>query len=88
MFGLLIGSQSFPFGWEDDDDGFRGQVFLSRDNSTIVLSIKGTTISGPTSKKDRFNDNLSVHLRPCRSDLLTQLLGYSHAAAVMSALPG
>ncbi|KXN91509.1 Putative lipase ATG15 [Leucoagaricus sp. SymC.cos] len=49
---------SFPFGWEDIDDGFRGHVFLSGDNSTIVLSIKGTTLNGPTSRKDRFNDNL------------------------------
>ncbi|EKM82470.1 hypothetical protein AGABI1DRAFT_34300 [Agaricus bisporus var. burnettii JB137-S8] len=51
-------NQSFPFGWEDEDDGFRGHVFRSEDNSTVVLSIKGTTLNGPTSKKDRFNDNL------------------------------
>ncbi|KAF9246459.1 alpha beta-hydrolase [Melanogaster broomeanus] len=49
---------SFPFGWENDEDGFRGFVFRSRDNSTIVLSIKGTTLQGPTSKKDKINDNL------------------------------
>ncbi|KAI0333517.1 alpha/beta-hydrolase [Cubamyces sp. BRFM 1775] len=49
---------SFPFGWEDTADGFRGHVFLSADNSTAVLSIKGTTLQGPTSKKDKFNDNL------------------------------
>ncbi|ESK89864.1 lipase [Moniliophthora roreri MCA 2997] len=49
---------SFPFGWEDDEDGFRGHVFLSSDNSTVVLSIKGTTLQGPTSRKDKFNDNL------------------------------
>ncbi|TFK42284.1 alpha/beta-hydrolase [Crucibulum laeve] len=48
---------SFPFGWEESD-GFRGHVFLSSDNSTVVLSIKGTTLNGPTSKKDKFNDNL------------------------------
>ncbi|KAG6910289.1 hypothetical protein DXG01_011686 [Tephrocybe rancida] len=51
-------NSSFPFGWENTDDGFRGHVFLSSDNSTIVLSIKGTTLNGPTSKKDKFNDNL------------------------------
>src|ERR1700721_2006516 len=51
-------SQSFPFGWEDPADGFRGRVFLSPDNSTVILSIKGTTLQGPTSKKDKFNDNL------------------------------
>ncbi|KAF5387003.1 hypothetical protein D9615_001572 [Tricholomella constricta] len=50
-------NSSFPFGWEDSD-GFRGHVFLSSDNSTVVLSIKGTTLNGPTSKKDKFNDNL------------------------------
>ena len=50
--------QSFPFGWEDSADGFRGHVFASSDNSTIILSIKGTTLQGPTSKKDKFNDNL------------------------------
>ncbi|KAJ3735403.1 alpha/beta-hydrolase [Lentinula guzmanii] len=49
---------SFPFGYEDAEDGFRGHVFLSSDNSTIVLAIKGTTLQGPTSKKDKFNDNL------------------------------
>ncbi|KAG6820848.1 hypothetical protein H0H93_010675 [Arthromyces matolae] len=51
-------NMSFPFGWEDKADGFRGHVFLSSDNSTIVLAIKGTTLNGPTSKKDKFNDNL------------------------------
>jgi hypothetical protein len=50
--------KSFPFGWEDRTIGFRGHVFLSSDNNTVVLSIKGTTLQGPTSKKDKFNDNL------------------------------
>ncbi|KAI0054021.1 alpha/beta-hydrolase [Auriscalpium vulgare] len=49
---------SFPFGWEDASEGFRGHVFLSADNSTVILSIKGTTLQGPTSKKDKYNDNL------------------------------
>jgi len=49
---------SFPFGWEDSANGFRGHVFVSSDNSTVILSIKGTTLQGPTSKKDKFNDNL------------------------------
>ena len=53
----MLSAQSFPFGWEESD-GFRGHVFLSSDNSTIVLSIKGTTLQGPTSKLDKFNDNL------------------------------
>ena len=52
--------QNFPFGWNGRhaSDGFRGHVFLSTDNSTIVLAIKGTTLQGPTSKLDKFNDNL------------------------------
>ncbi|KAG8890001.1 putative lipase atg15 [Tulasnella sp. 332] len=53
-----------PFGWEPDTDGFRGHVFVSKDNSTVVLSIKGTDAGylagggGPTVKKDQLNDNL------------------------------
>ncbi|KAF8912078.1 Alpha/Beta hydrolase protein [Gymnopilus junonius] len=50
-------NMSFPFGWEEGE-GFRGHVFQSLDNSTIILSIKGTTLQGPTSKLDKFNDNL------------------------------
>ncbi|KAH6894981.1 lipase [Coprinopsis sp. MPI-PUGE-AT-0042] len=49
---------SFPFGWDNPEDGFRGQVFMAADNSTVVLSIKGTTINGPTTRLDKFNDNL------------------------------
>lgn len=50
-------------GWEPDADGFRGHVFATPDNSTVVLAIKGTSAGfvgggGPTSKKDKFNDNL------------------------------
>ena len=55
---LLSDSQSFPFGWENDEPGFRGFVFRAQDDSTVVLSIKGTTLQGPTSKKDKLNDNL------------------------------
>ena len=52
--------QNIPFGWHGKhaEDGFRGHAFLSADNSTIVLAIKGTTLQGPTSKLDKFNDNL------------------------------
>ena len=49
-------TQSFPFGWEDAADGFRGHVFLSPGNSTVILAIKGTTLQGPTSKKDKFKE--------------------------------
>ncbi|PAV16217.1 alpha beta-hydrolase [Pyrrhoderma noxium] len=52
-----------PIGWEPDADGFRGYVFSTDDNSTVVLSIKGTSAGlfgggGPTVKKDKLNDNL------------------------------
>jgi len=54
---------SYPFGWEPDSDGFRGHVFATSDNSTVFVSIKGTSAGvfgggGPTAKKDKFNDNL------------------------------
>ncbi|KAJ7063428.1 Alpha/Beta hydrolase protein [Mycena amicta] len=48
---------SFPVGWEEGE-GFRGRAFMSSDNNTVVLAIKGTTVQGPTSKQDKFNDNL------------------------------
>ncbi|KAF9243379.1 alpha/beta-hydrolase [Melanogaster broomeanus] len=56
-------SHNYPFGWEPDADGFRGYVFATADNSTIILSIKGTSAAiftggGPTTKKDKLNDNL------------------------------
>lgn len=55
--------QDYPFGWEPDADGFRGHVFATPDNKTVVLSIKGTSAGvfgggGPTVKKDKINDNL------------------------------
>ncbi|EJD05870.1 alpha/beta-hydrolase [Fomitiporia mediterranea MF3/22] len=62
-------NESFPFGWEDTADGFRGHIFASSDNSTIILSIKGTTIQGPTSKKDKFNDNLLFSCCCARVDI-------------------
>lgn len=63
MYADIVCMQSYPFGWEPDQDGFRGHVFATPDNSTVVLSIKGTSAGfvgggGPTSKKDKFNDNL------------------------------
>lgn len=51
-----------PVGWEPDDDGFRGYVFATEDNSTVALTIKGTSVpiigGGPTIEKDKLNDNL------------------------------
>ncbi|KAJ3569308.1 hypothetical protein NP233_g5149 [Leucocoprinus birnbaumii] len=53
----------YPFGWDPPhDDGFRGHVFATADNSTVVVSIKGTSVGlmwgGGTVKKDKKNDNL------------------------------
>jgi len=58
-----VWNNSYPFGWEPDADGFRGHVFATPDNKTVVLSIKGTSAAvfgggGPTGKKDKVNDNL------------------------------
>jgi putative lipase involved disintegration of autophagic bodies len=56
--------QSSPFGWTPIDDGLRGHVFVSEDNSTVIISVKGTSApwiaggTGPTIKKDKLNDNL------------------------------
>lgn len=42
----------------------RGHVFVSTDNSTVVISIKGTSAGwlvgggGPSTGKDKLNDNL------------------------------
>lgn len=55
-------NSTFSYGWEPDSDGFRGHVFVSTDESTVVVSIKGTSVpilgGGPTMKKDKLNDNL------------------------------
>ncbi|KAK7442262.1 putative lipase atg15 [Stygiomarasmius scandens] len=63
----------FPFGWEPDADGFRGHVFATPDNSTAVLSIKGTSAGlfgggGPMAKKDKLNDNLLYSCYRARVD--------------------
>ncbi|KAH9483465.1 Putative lipase ATG15 [Psilocybe cubensis] len=55
---------STPYGWEPQADGMRGHVFVSTDNSTVVIAIKGTSAGwmvgggGPTVGKDKKNDNL------------------------------
>ncbi|CAO3687222.1 unnamed protein product [Rhizopus stolonifer] len=47
------------FGWASD--GIRGHIFSNRDDSLIVVSIKGTSAGlwtgGPTGEKDKLNDN-------------------------------
>jgi len=50
-----------PVGWDPDNaEGFRGHVFASSDNSTVVIAIKGTSVGlhVPTGHEDRRNDNL------------------------------
>jgi putative lipase involved disintegration of autophagic bodies len=53
-----------PVGWEPADDGIRGRVFVSEDNSTVILALKGTSAGwitgggGPTGRKDKLNDNM------------------------------
>lgn len=53
-------NDSLPFGWEDS--GIRGQVFSDETNSTVILSVKGTTVAmfegNGTSGHDKDNDNL------------------------------
>ncbi|KAK4686066.1 lipase ATG15, partial [Tremellales sp. Uapishka_1] len=56
---------TMPFGWEDSADGLRGHVFADPTNSTVIISIKGTSAGvlgsgGPTAKNDKFNLGGSV----------------------------
>lgn len=57
-------NNSVPVGWEPAADGLRGHIFVSEDNSTVILSIKGTSAGwitgggGPTVRKDKLNDNI------------------------------
>ena len=46
------------FGW--DEDGLRGHIFTTQDNSTVIVAFKGTTIDprDKTPSKDRYNDIL------------------------------
>ena len=55
--------EDINFGW--DDIGVRGHVFVSEDNSTVVIGIKGTSGAGlpgggsdETGGNDKTNDNL------------------------------
>ncbi|KAM5536404.1 hypothetical protein V8D89_009943 [Ganoderma adspersum] len=57
-------TSSYPSGWEPDADGFRGHIFATPDNSTVIISFRGTSIlwpisgSRPTQSKNKLNDNL------------------------------
>lgn len=56
--------RSDPHGWGPEDDALRGHIFVSSDNTTVIISIKGTSAGwlvgggGPTVAKDKRNDNL------------------------------
>ena len=63
-YDISDGWNSDPFGWQPEEDGMRGHIFVSTDNSTVVIAIKGTSApwivggGGPTVIKDKKNDNL------------------------------
>jgi lipase ATG15 len=56
----VLSRKTLPFGWGEEEDGLRGNVFATQDNSTVILSIKGTSLwgSGNTARRDKLNDNL------------------------------
>ena len=51
---------SQSFGWESD--GLRGHIFADKDNSTIIISLKGTSMAvfdgAETTTNDKENDNI------------------------------
>ena len=53
-------NESQAFGWEGD--GLRGHIFADKDNSTIVIALKGTSPAvfdgAETTSNDKENDNL------------------------------
>lgn len=56
-------NNNIEFGWADD--GLRGHIFVSDDNKTVVIGVKGTSGAGlpgsgseETQAKDKTNDNL------------------------------
>jgi lipase ATG15 len=63
-YDIADGWNSIPHGWSPTDDGLRGHIFVSDDNSTVIISMKGTSPGrligggGPTVRKDKINDNL------------------------------
>lgn len=63
-YEVADGWDSIPHGWSPEDDGLRGHIFVSDDNSTVIISIKGSSPGwivgggGPTVRKDKINDNL------------------------------
>ncbi|KAF8761867.1 Lipase (class 3) [Rhizoctonia solani] len=63
LLGGMIWAGTGPtIGYDPSTSGFRGHVFLSSDNQTVVLSIKGTSAivfgGSATVVQDKLNDNL------------------------------
>jgi len=67
-------NQSSDLGWEND--GLRGHVFADETNSTIVISIKGTSSAvfdgAETTRNDKINDNLFAGCCGGQGRLLTR----------------
>ncbi|KAF9528233.1 Alpha/Beta hydrolase protein [Crepidotus variabilis] len=63
-YDVSEGWKSNPHGWLPEDDGLRGHIFVSNDNTSVVISIKGTSATwpvgegGPTAPRDKLNDNM------------------------------
>ncbi|KAJ9125457.1 hypothetical protein QFC22_000418 [Naganishia vaughanmartiniae] len=77
-----------PFGWDKDSDGLRGHIFADDTNSTVVISIKGTSAGvlgsgGPTSKNDKFN-NLYNNVSFMYPNASIWLTGHSLGGALSS----
>ncbi|KAJ9109131.1 hypothetical protein QFC21_000459 [Naganishia friedmannii] len=77
-----------PFGWDKDSDGLKGHIFADDTNSTVVISIKGTSAGvlgsgGPTSKNDKFN-NLYNNVSFMYPNASIWLTGHSLGGALSS----
>ncbi|KAG6852102.1 hypothetical protein C0991_003114 [Blastosporella zonata] len=92
LIGIL---QRYPFGWEPDADGFRGHVFVSEDNSTVVVSVKGTSApwlaggGGPTGRPGRLSVTVTLVAidatrRHSLGGALASLVGVTFGAPVVA----
>ncbi|CAO3663874.1 unnamed protein product [Umbelopsis vinacea] len=76
---------SSSFGWKSD--GLRGHVFGDPDNTTFVLSFKGTSAGlwtgGPTGDKDKFN-KIYLELADQYPDASIWLSGHSLGGSIAS----
>jgi hypothetical protein len=70
-FAFPAARKSIPVGWEPDADRLRGHIFTNDDNSTVILSLKGTSAGllgsgGPTAKNVSGCAQQSAKRRPAR----------------------